>query len=279
MGDKLPSGDRCYFGVSATRQFSLVHLRTQYENIPPVCYFTPPSHQIISVFLQTFFVCLLTSLSSFCNRHLWYPTYIHVVCLVKKKLIEKITKRFKRWKSQQVWFSLCTVSTNLFFFVFISRETHTVCFFDCMYMYTCVSTTAEELILSCFSFAFISLVRIYERERRKKNWEKSFENNWMMINNNNCTCHGCHNICLYFKLVFSIYIIYRLLKRVYCIYIYGVNKIERYYPRKNKNKIKQTGNEFCFSFLKAEQQLDYKQRRWLIYIFVIIIIFLFSVFF
>lgn len=67
----------------------------------------------------------------------------------------------------------------------------------------------------------------------------------MIINNHNCTCHGCHNICLYFKLVFSIYIIYRLLKRVYCIYIYGVNKIERYYPR--KQEIKQTGNENCFS--------------------------------
>lgn len=37
--------------------------------------------------------------------------------------------------------------------------------------------------------------------------------------NNNCTCHGCHNICV-FQLVFSIYIIYRLLKRVYCINIY-----------------------------------------------------------
>jgi hypothetical protein len=169
MGDKLPSGDRCYFGVSATRQFSLVHLRTQYENIPPVCYFTPPSHQIISVFLQTFFVCLLTSLSSFCNRHLWYPTYIHVVCLVKKKLIEKITKRFKRWKSQQVWFSLCTVSTNLFFFCFYKpRDTHSMFFWLYVYVYVCLDDSRGVNLVLFFVRIYFARQNLRKRKKKKK---------------------------------------------------------------------------------------------------------------
>ncbi len=123
-------------------------------------------------------------------------------------------------------FFVCTVSKFC-----LSRETHTVCFFDCTYV--CVSRRQRRILFVFRSHLFRSSESTKEK---KKNWEKPFENNWMIINNNNCTCHGCHNICLYFKLVFSIYIIYRLLKRVYCIYIYGVNKIERYYPRKKNQR-------------------------------------------
>lgn len=131
-----------------------------HTSIPPnyFCFFSKP-----------FFVCLLTSLSSFCNRHLWYPTYIHVVCLVKKKLIEKITKRFKRWKSQQVWFSLCTVSTNLFFFCFYKpRDTHSMFFWLYVYVYVCLDDSRGVNLVLFFVRIYFARQNLRKRKKKKK---------------------------------------------------------------------------------------------------------------
>ena len=194
-----------------------------------------------------FFFCLFTSLP-YCNRHLYnhllllHTSYIYsrcTICLVKnnnnKKIrIEKLTKRFLKKMQEPIKVFFCFFVCFLVFVLLYSvsifvvdTHTHTDREDSIFWLYVC-NTCVCVCVLCLEIFVYPPAFRIYfDRHETKKD-------NWIIVHGLSLTTYY---VCISKKKtnscsssIYIIYIEYWLVKRVYCcIYIYGVNKIERYY--------------------------------------------------